>query len=232
MDLEQSVARIPEAQAKALLLKLLSAHVRPAFGAQPKAELELAALEALQGLGSIGAEPSLYELVSSLRITRAKARNLLYALELRRSTPAQLDAKLKALLRAPVLHKQGELFAMEVENPLLADHLKARLQQLGHASDGSFSASVITLKLEAMVALVASCLSVDEQEKLRLALVKAGAPDTSLRGLLTSAFKKLGAKLAAKAGEAAVEQAVDTLGPILDGTIKPAVGRLMALLKP
>ncbi|MEJ5999590.1 hypothetical protein [Paucibacter soli] len=231
METDKLIAAAPEAKVRAVLAGLLTAYTAPSFGVLPKAELELAMLLALQALGAIGPDPSIYELVATLRVTRAKARNLLYALELRRSTPALLDAKLKALLRTPMLHKQGELFALEVENPLLADHLKARLQQLGHASDGSFSASLVTLKLEAMVALVASCLSIDEQEQLRLALVKAGAPDTSLRGLLAAAFKKLGAKLASKAGEALMEQAADTLGPVLDGTIKPAVGRLMALLK-
>lgn len=231
MQIETHIAAASEAQAKAALSALLAAYTAPSFGVLPKAELDLAMLLALQGLGAIGPEPSIYELVASLRVTRPKARNLLYALELRRSTPALLDAKLKTLLRTPILHKQGELFALEVENPLLADHLKARLQQLGHASDGSFSASLITLKLEAMVALLASCLSAEEQEKLRLALVKAGAPDTSLRGLLAAAFKKLGARLASKAGEAAAEQVSDYLGPLLDAATKTAAAKIGALLK-
>ncbi len=230
MDIDKLLAETPEPQARRVLAQLLKHYLNPAFGVLPKAEVELAMLEALQQLGLIGPDPGLYELVAKLRITRAKARNLIYARELRRSSTADLDAKLKLLLRAPLLLKQGELFGLEVENPLLADHLKARLQALGHASDGSFSPSLVTLKLEAMVALLASCLSPDEQEKIRKALVKAGAPDLSLRGLLGSALKQLGGKLAASAGEAAAEQAADYLGPLLDAAIKPAVDKLMALL--
>lgn len=231
MDVDKLLAQTPEPQLRAVLAQLLQQYLTPAFGVLPKAEVELAMLEALQQLGLISADPGLYELVSQLRVTRAKARNLLYARELRHSSATELDAKLKQLLRSPQLLKNGELFALEVENPLLADHLKARLQQLGHASDGSFSPSLVTLKLDAMAALLASCLSADEQEKLRKALVKAGAPDTSLRGLLTGALKSLGGKLASKAGEAVVEQASDYLGPLLDAAIKPAVDKLGALLK-
>jgi len=231
MDIDQQIAALPETQTRAVLGQLLKQYLTPAFGVLPKGEVELAMLDALQQLGLVGADPSLYELVAKLRITRAKARNLIYARELRRSSAPELDAKLKALLRRPLLLKSGELFALEVENPLLADHLKARLQALGHASDGSFSPSLVTLKLDAMVALVASCLSDEEQEKMRRALVKAGAPDSSFRGLLTGALKNLGGKLASKAGEAFVEQASDYLGPVLDAAIKPAVERLGLLLK-
>ena len=230
MDIEKSLAAIPEPKLRAVLAKLLAHYLTPAFGVSPKAETELAMLEALQQLGLIAPEPSIYELVTQLRVTRPKARKLIYERALRRSDAGALDAQLKALLRHPVIHKNGELFALEVENPLLADHLKERLQQLGHGSDGSFSASLVTLKAEALAALVAASLSPDDQEKLRKALVKAGAPDTSLRGLLTGALKKLGGKLASKAGEALAEQASDYLGPVLDAAVKPAVEKLSSLL--
>ena len=231
MDIDKQIAQLPEPQARAVLAQLLKQYLTPAFGVLPRPEVELAMLEALQQLGLVSVDPGIYELVAKLRITRAKARNLIYARELRRSSAPELDAKLKTLLRTPLLLKNGELFALEVENPLLADHLKARLQALGHASDGSFSPTLVTLKLEAMAALLASCLSEEEQEKMRKALVKAGAPDTSLRGLLTGALKQLGGKLAAQAGEAVVEQASDYLGPLLDAAIKPAVDKLAGLLK-
>lgn len=231
MELQQTLANIAEPQLRAVLAKLLEHYLTPAFGVQPKAETELAMLEALQQLGLIAAEPGIYELVTQLRVTRPKARKLIYERALRRSDAGALDKQLKALLRAPVILKNGELFALEVENPLLADHLKERLQQLGHGSDGSFSACLVTLKAEALAALVAASLSPDDQERLRKALVKAGAPDTSLRGLLTGVLKKLGGKLASKAGEALAEQASDYLGPVLDAAVKPAVEKLSALLR-
>jgi hypothetical protein len=232
MDIDTALAATPEPQARAVLAQLLKQYLNPVFGALPKAEVEQAMLEAMQNLGLISAEPAIYELVAKLRVTRAKARNLIYARELRRSSTPQLDARLKLLLRAPLLLRDGELFALEIENPLLADHLKARLQQLGHASDGSFSPSLVTLRLDAMAALLASCLDEAEQDKLRKLLIKAGAPDTSLRGLLSAALKKLGGRLASKAGEAAAERAADYLGPLLDAALKPAADKLIGLIKP
>lgn len=228
--LQQRLAALPDAQAKALLGELLQAYTQPVFGALPKAELELAMLRAMQGLGLLPDQPTLYELIATLRVTRAKARALLYALELRRSDAAQLDARLKTLLRAPLLLKQGELFGLEIENPLLADHLKDRLQRLGHASDGSFSPTLVTLKLEALVALLQSFVAEQDQDTLRQALIKAGAPNTSFTGLLTAGLKKLGAKLAEEAGAAAAEKLSDTLGPLLDAVLAPVVKRLGPLL--
>ncbi|MDN3919671.1 hypothetical protein [Roseateles violae] len=231
-ELDKLIAAAPEAQVRAVLGQLLKQYLNPVFGALPKAELELAMLEALQRVGAVEADPGIYELISKLRVTKPKARNLIYARELRRHSAPELDERMKQLLRHPLLQKNGELFALEVENPLLSDHLRARLQVLGHASDGSFSSSLVLLRAEALAALVASCLTADEQEKLRRALVKAGAPDSSLRGLLAGGLKTLGGKLASKAGEAAAEQLADYLGPVLDGAIKPAVDKLSGLFRP
>lgn len=231
IDIAKELAGTSDAQVRAVLSQLLTQYLTPAFGVLPKAEVDLAMLEALQRLGLIGAEPSIYELVARLRVTRAKARNLIYAHELRRTSATDLDARLKALLRAPLLLRNGELFGLEVENPLLADHLKARLQQLGHASDGSFSPTLVTLKLDALVALVASFLTEAEQEQVRKALVKAGAPDGSFRALLSGALRSLAIKLASTAGGAAFDKLSDLLGPVLDAAVKPVATRIGALLQ-
>ena len=181
MDIKHIINALPEAKAKAVLAQLLERYLTPAFAALPKNEVELLVLDALEQVGAISADPQLYELVSKLKVTRAKARRLIYDRELRHSSSADLDAKVKALLKRPLLQKQGELFVLEVENPLVSDHLRDKVQQLGYVSDGSFSPSLIKLGLEAITALIADLLSADEQEQVRLALVAAGAPDGSLR---------------------------------------------------
>ncbi len=60
-----------------VLSELLESYMEPAFGSLPKKELDLLILKALAGLGYISSEPSIYELVSKLRVTRTKARNLI-----------------------------------------------------------------------------------------------------------------------------------------------------------
>ena len=219
MDIKLIINALPEANAKAVLAQLLERYLTPAFAALPKNEVELLVLDALEQVGAISADPQLYELVSKLKVTRPKARRLIYDRELRHSSSADLDAKVKALLKRPLLQKQGELFVLEVENPLVSDHLRDKVQQLGYVSDGSFSPSLIKLGLEAITALIASLLSTTEQEQVRLALVAAGAPDGSLKGVLKATLKKLASKVAADSGEALMDKAAGYLAPIVDASI-------------
>lgn len=219
MDIKLIINALPEAKAKAVLAQLLERYLTPAFAALPKNEVELLVLDALEQVGAISADPQLYELVSKLKVTRAKARRLIYDRELRHSSSADLDAKVKALLKRPLLQKQGELFVLEVENPLVSDHLRDKVQQLGYVSDGSFSPSLIKLGLEAITALIASLLSTAEQEQVRLALVAAGAPDGSFKGVLKATLKKLASKVAADSGEALMDKAAGYLAPIVDASI-------------
>lgn len=219
MDIKLIINALPEAKAKVVLAQLLERYLTPAFAALPKNEVELLVLDALEQVGAISADPQLYELVSKLKVTRAKARRLIYDRELRHSSSADLDAKVKALLKRPLLQKQGELFVLEVENPLVSDHLRDKVQQLGYVSDGSFSPSLIKLGLEAITALIASLLSTDEQEQVRLALIAAGAPDGSFRGVLKATLKKVASKVAADSGEALMDKAAGYLAPIVDASI-------------
>ena len=219
MDIKLIINALPEAHAKAVLAQLLERYLTPAFAALPKNEVELLVLDALEQVGAISADPQLYELVSKLKVTRPKARRLIYDRELRHSSSADLDAKVKALLKRPLLQKQGELFVLEVENPLVSDHLRDKVQQLGYVSDGSFSPSLIKLGLEAITALIASLLSTTEQEQVRLALVAAGAPDGSLKGVLKATLKKVASKVAADSGEALMDKAAGYLAPIVDASI-------------
>ena len=219
MDIKLIINALPEAKAKAVLAQLLERYLTPAFAALPKNEVELLVLDALEQVGAISADPQLYELVSKLKVTRPKARRLIYDRELRHSSSADLDAKVKALLKRPLLQKQGELFVLEVENPLVSDHLRDKVQQLGYVSDGSFSPSLIKLGLEAITALIADLLSADEQEQVRLALVAAGAPDGSFKGVLKATLKKVASKVAADSGEALMDKAAGYLAPIVDASI-------------
>lgn len=97
--------------------------------------------------------------------------------------------------------------------------LRDKVQQLGYVSDGSFSPSLIKLGLEAITALIASLLSTAEQEQVRLALVAAGAPDGSFKGVLKATLKKVASKVAADSGEALMDKAAGYLAPIVDASI-------------
>ena len=186
------------------------------MGALPKSEVELLILRLLAQIGALSERPAVYELVSNLKITRSKARKLIYDQELRTRTVVELDEDVRDFLRTPIVQKRGDLFAIEIENPLISDHIRAKLKVLGHVTDGSFSPNLVTLTLDAMVALIEAQLTEDQKTETLDALVKAGAVDKSLNGVLKAALKKLGEKIADETGHAIAEEASDYIGSLLD----------------
>ena len=218
MDISDFTAKASPDQTKKALKEFLTAYMYPAFGAVPKIELELIVLRLLAQIGAVPERPSVYELVSGLKVTRSKARRLIYEQELRTRTPKELDEDISLLLRRPILQKRGNSFALEIENPLLSDHIRAKLKTSGHVTDGSFSPSLITLTADAMVALIEAQLSESQKSEALAALIAAGAPDKTLNGVLKSALKKLGAKIADETGQAVAEDVAKYFGPLLDAS--------------
>ncbi|MCA1772172.1 MAG: hypothetical protein LC677_05955 [Halomonas sp.] len=167
----------------------------------------------------------MYELVSKLKVTRSKARGLIYDRELRRSSEKELDEKVKALLKRPLIQKNGDLYVLEVENPLVSDHLRSKVQKLGYVSDGSFSPNIVKLGLDAIAALIESYLTEQEKSEVKGALVAAGAPDTSFKGVIKATFKKVASKVASDTGEALMERASNFISPIIDAGIESVAER-------
>ena len=219
MDINQIVNDATEEETKAALLYFLQSYMSPAFGALPKNEVELIVLNVLEKLRAIDDEPELYEFVSKLKVTRSKARGLIYDRELRRYSEEELNEKVKSLLRRPLIQKNGDLYVLEVENPLVSDHLRSKVQKLGFVSDGSFSPSIIKLGLDAITALIESYFSDQEKIDVRAALVAAGAPDTSFTGVLKATLKRVASKVASDTGEALMEKASDFISPIIGASI-------------
>jgi hypothetical protein len=164
-------------------------------------------------------------------VTRSKARGLIYDRELRRSSTEDLDEKVKELLESPLIQQDGKLFILEVENPLVSDHLRNKVQKLGYVSDGSFSPSIIKLGLEAISALTEAFVSDENKEELKRVMTAAGAvaPDTSLRGVLKEMLKKVGTKVASDSGDALAEKASDYLGPLFDSALDAVTEKVTAL---
>ncbi len=216
--IEKAIKKLTTKEKEEILINLLSDYLSPAFGALPKNEIELMMLNTFVKTGYIDEEPEVYTLVSKLKITRSKARNLIYERELRRSTSSELDNKVIEILKNPVLLKDKDTFILEVENPLVLDHLKAKVKKIGHLSDGSFSPSVVRLSIDATVSLIEEYLSADIKEKAQKRLIKAGAPDNSLSGMLKASMKALAYKALNKSGEILVDELSDYAEPIVKGS--------------
>lgn len=213
MKLEPQLNTKSKSELVSILSNLLDGYLQPAFGALPKREVDLSFLEALETLGVIPKNPTIYDLVTTLRVTRSKARTLYYDRELRRLDENNLQDLALETLRQPILHKNGDLFALEIDNPLVADHVRNMVRQVGYATDSSFSASLIKIPIDAYIALMDQHLSAGDKKKIKEALKKAGAPDGSFKGILKGCLKKFAEKAAGESGKIGIENASKYLAP-------------------
>lgn len=187
--------------AKAVMRELLENYSQPAFGSLPKKEIDLMMFQALQKLGILESQPDLYSIVSTLKVTRAKARNLLYEVGLRNSDAQYLDSELRRHLARPMGIKDGEKICLEMGNPLLIDHLKHILRKLGHLSDGSFSPELVRLQPVALKALLNHLFETQSKEILDQALIDSGLKTkVDISSLMSGVLSKIGAKAMDKVG--------------------------------
>lgn len=139
-------------------IELLKNYMTPSFGAMSKTLFEQHLLNTLRSLDVISQDPQPWELISSLKITRAKANNLLYGANLIKSdmNDEALDKELRSLLGRLTYIEDGTMVSLQVDNPLMRDHIKAKLRDSKHVSDGSFSAEIVRMKPKAFVDLYLS----------------------------------------------------------------------------
>lgn len=205
----------PDTKTEVLEL-LLSAHALPVFGAAKAIEHEVAAFLALQRLGLLAEQPDEYELVMTLRITKAKARNLLYQVALRRRQGrSETNAALRLLLSQPRVAKDGDKILIEVPDPLLMDSLRQRVRQLGFISDGSFSGSIAKVPTAALAALVTDLIPSADQTAIKDKLRAQGIQGDDLASMISAVLGQFGKRVAGSMGERVAEQIGSKLGDFL-----------------
>lgn len=220
MDIQYCINKIPAEKAKKSLSTLILKYSEPAFGTMSKRDFEILMFMQLQELGIISMQPDLYDIVTLLKITRTKARNLLYEANLRRSDIRNPDDQLRQLLLNPILIKDGDKIGIEIGDPFLIDHLKARLKKLKHITDASFSPELIRLSVDAYIDLFEYILPETSKESITKALVEIGAKeDTSIRGLIKGWLSRIGSKIADDAGSKVAEKLGEFLGALIEGSI-------------
>lgn len=202
LDIPALLANKSEAQLKAALEHLLAAHTLPVFGAAKQVEHEVAALRALKMLGALPDNADEYTLVTTLRITKAKARNLLYQDALRTLTsPQQIEDSLRALVMQPTATKDGDLILLEVPQPFLMDALRHRIRQLGFLSDGSFAGSIARLPQRALAALIEDLVPPADRKSVAARLRRQGIEGDDLHSLILGLIKTAGRAAAGSASE-------------------------------
>ena len=78
MDIGKIIDDADEAEIRKAMKSFLSDFTRPAFGSLPKREIELIVFQMLRDIGVLRKDASLYDLMTDLRITRAKASGLMF----------------------------------------------------------------------------------------------------------------------------------------------------------
>lgn len=217
----EELEKIDPKKAKESLIKIYTEYLNPAFGALPKRENEIVMFQVLQDLKIFTDNPDQYSMLSSLRVTRTKARNLLYESKLRQNV--DLEAELKELLKSPILLKNDDKVCLEIDNPLLIDHLKHELRGLKFITDGSFSPDLVKLTPSAYKALLNKFFGKICKQEMNEALISCGAKKKVTVGtLLTGVLKKIGGKVANDYGDQAAEYLGEYLSDLFSGGLDKA----------
>ncbi len=207
--------------AKNALLLLLSQHLNPAYVASKALNHELTPIAAMQIIGFLPEQPSEYELITQLRVTKAKARNLIHQMDLRAITGQDdIEARVKLALRSPRLVKDGEKYLLEIDSPLVLDALRNRLRHLNHVADSSFQPALVKMSANALVALIEHYIPSNERPTVEAVLREAGIQGSDLRSLLTAMLRAAGKKIAGEVGGQIAQrlssQATTLIGDVFD----------------
>lgn len=152
---------------KDLLIDFLNAYSSPSFGSMSKRDTDVALFSMMQELGIIKMNPQIYEVVSLLHVTSSKARNLIYEASLRRNNENTLNRALLDHLQTPrFLATSDKMIALEIDDPLLIDHLKFKLRNLNHITDGSFNPGLVKMSYEAYASLFGDTLPQEVKDRL------------------------------------------------------------------
>lgn len=221
MEIQNLFSKIPDAQAKKILTEIFVYYTNPSFGSQNKREFDIFLFMKLQDLGILKENAELFEIITLLKITRTKARNLLYEAHLRRGGNSNPDLDLIAYFVNPIILKEDDKVGIEIQNPFLVDHLKAKMKKLGYITDGSFSPEITKMTTTAFVAVFENLLPMESLDRIHQALIEAGLKsDTSIKGILKAWLKKIGEKMADDAGAKVAENLSDYLGVLVNGSIE------------
>ncbi|MBO4875301.1 MAG: hypothetical protein J5542_08355 [Bacteroidales bacterium] len=188
-----------------ILEAIIERYTEPTFGSLTKKETDIMIFRALQDLGLIGNYPDVYDVMSKLKVTRAKARTLIAESSLRRSSDEDLKQELTKLLESESILVADNKICLEIENPMLMDFLRAKLKENKYITDGSFSPEIVKLSVPAYLAICKDYANVHYNNLVAL-LNDNGISTTSkiyetISGVLVTGISQIGGPLTGKITE-------------------------------
>lgn len=125
-----------------------------------------------------------------------------------RNNNQSLDEQLKnALKNVRFLKESSYLISIEIENPLLIDHLKSKLKEKGYITDGSFSLDIIKLNADAFITLLEIYLDEKVKKEIEGKLIDLGyIEDKSFKGILKNLLINISKKIVGNISDTIVSE--------------------------
>lgn len=220
---EKHIVVPKDVNAHAILQEFLDWYLNPSFGSMTKHDIDLNVFSMLLKVGVFSSNKEVYEIMRILKVTRTKARNLIYESSLRMMQDNQLEEHLKKLINKPLLERDGDKISIEIDNPLLVDYVKKRLKDLDHLTDGAFSPELIRMSYSAFVDLYVK-LFPEKEKHLRKELIRLHVKDgVKLSQFLPHVLKFAARTIGGKVLENFTDVAMDYASKWLDA-VKENVG--------
>lgn len=201
MDVAGALSKLEKQELEALLGRLLTDYTAPAFGVLPKREVDLLVFRTLRDAGLIREEAALYQVMAGLRVSRSKARNLMFDLEIRQAETGALDDQVRSVIMNDSYFRDANWFVLEVENPVVQAHLREICRRARVVTDASFNPSLVRLPVSGLASVLEEFMTADQQAEVKRGLYRAGKlDDPSFRGLMKRALSDLAGRFAGKVG--------------------------------
>lgn len=184
--LNKKLGQLGHEQMRDILANMVDRYCVPSFGSMSKHDIDLLMFDSMVKMGVISDNPTIYDVMKDLKVTRSKARTLIYEFQLRKiEDDDQLRSQLRKLMKTPLMSTMSKNVCLEVDNPYLVDFIRNELKRLGYITDGSFHTELVKMSTEAFASLYESILSEVSKREIKNKLVELGVkPDTSLKNLL------------------------------------------------
>ena len=154
--MQNSAANKTASTEKEFTNSLFEFYTQNSFGSVSKRELDIFLFNWFQKLGKIRS-PDSWKIAKELRISQTKARTLLYESSLRNAEISD-EIQIKQVLDNPPSFKEsaknGKLISLNIDNRYARDAIRSYLREVKYFSDTSFASDVITMSIEAYVALL------------------------------------------------------------------------------
>lgn len=216
-------------QLRDILANMLDTYCIPSFGSMSKHDIDLLMFDSMVRMGVISNNPTIYDVMRDLKVTRSKARTLIYEFQLRKvQNEEQLREQLRDLMKTPLMSTLSKNVCLEVDNPYLVDFIRNELKRLGFITDGSFHAELVKMSTEAFASLYENELSEQGKRQIHDRLVELGVkPDTSLKKILPHLMKGVAKTMAStamgKVGEDIADECIQYVGDNIDA-LKETLG--------